>query len=521
VKRAAAATFAAVLASSGAARATGFTDIGNDIRGHGDNTVVVHGALRVRGEIDDNLDLDRGPTPSGQLLFPVPLSNPNGQILATADFRLRADVAVYAPGASVAVKARIDAPDNLVLGGAAEGVPSASSTQGPVAINVQRVYGEALTPIGLLAAGRMGATWGLGILTNGGDCADCDSGDVADRIAFLTPIAGHIFAVAFDFTASGPFVPRKIATRAVDVDPTDDVRSITFAILRWRDDAARERRRLAGKATFEYGAYASHRWQENDVPAAYLPTATPTPLTAQQVVYRGYTATAVDGWARLTTPKFRAELEIAGLFAHVDQGSLIPGVLLNHPVTSKQLGAALETEIGSPTADFRGGFDAGIASGDPAAGFGVVTPVGAKAPKPGDLDGPQANPPGDDTVNNFRFHPDYRVDQILFREIIGTVTDAVYLRPHATYAIAKVGPSRLVAEVAAVASFAVCATSAPGQKSPLGVEVDPTLAWGSADGFNVALEYGALFPLAGLDNPALHLSAQPAQVVRLRLIYAF
>ena len=48
----------------------------------------------------------------------------------------------------------------------------------------------------------------------------------------------------------------------------------------------------------------------------------------------------------------------------------------------------------------------------------------------GQLDGPQANLPRDHTVDNFRFHPDYHIDQILFREIIGTVTDAIYVRPH-------------------------------------------------------------------------------------------
>jgi hypothetical protein len=30
-----------------------------------------------------------------------------------------------------------------------------------------------------------------------------------------------------------------------------------------------------------------------------------------------------------------------------------------------------------------------------------------------------------------------------------------------------------------------------------------------------------LFPLAGLDNPALGLRAQPAQLIRLRLTYSF
>jgi len=516
------ASLAALLLAPATAQATGFTDIGNDIAAQTETTAVVHGAFRVRGELLYNLDLDRGLTPSGQPLFPVPLADPKGQTLTTMDFRLRTDVAFYAPGFGVAVKARFDAPDNLVFGSAPDGVPSTSSTQRPVAaLRLKRAYGEALTPIGIFSAGRMGSQWGLGMLANAGDCADCDSGDSADRIAFLTPALGHIFAVSFDVSSNGPFRARKIETRAIDVDPSDDVRTVTLAFLRYRDDVSRERRRKAGKITVEYGAYFSHRWQDNDVPADYLPIATPPALNADQVMRRGYTASAVDGWFRVTTPNFRLEIEAAGLFANIEQGSLFPGVLLDNPVGSKQFGFALESEIGAPESDFGAGFDLGLASGDPAPGFGVKTPLNGAVPKPGDLDGPQANPPYDNNVDNFRFHPDYRIDRILFHEIIGTVTDAVYLRPHARYTLAKLGPSKLTAQLAAVISFAMNAASTPGQKAPLGLELDPTLTYGNRDGFNIALDHAVLFPFSGLDNPALNLPAKPAQSLRMRATYAF
>jgi hypothetical protein len=53
------------------------------------------------------------------------------------------------------------------------------------------------------------------------------------------------------------------------------------------------------------------------------------------------------------------------------------------------------------------------------------------------------------------------------------------------------------------------------------VEIDPTLAYASRDGFGIAFEYGVLFPLAGLDNTSAHLTAQPAQLGRVRLQYFF
>jgi len=513
----------AITGSAQTASATGFTDIGDDLRSHVRSIFDLHGAFRIRGEMFYNMDLDRGPTPSGQLLFPVPLSDPKGQILTAADMRFRTDLAVYAPGGGVAAKVRLDIPDNLTLGGYPDGIPSASTTQRPpeFTARLKRAYMEVLTPIGVFAAGRMGAQWGLGMLSNGGDCVDCDSGDSADRIAFVSPVAGHVFAAAFDISSSGPFTPRGAQNKVVDIDPSDDVRSVTFALLNFRNDLARERRRKAGKTSFEYGAFVAYRWQDKDIPTSYLPSTTFTAYTAKQVMQRGYNATALDAWARLTLPNGRIELEAALLFAHVEQPSLLPGALLRRPVESLQWGAAIESDFGRPESDFGGGLDIGVASGDPAPGFGVRQDPFARQPVAGDLDGPQANPPVDNRADNFRFHPDYRVDRILFREIIGTVTDAVYIRPHIRYTALDLGTSQVTLSLTGIASFALEASSTPGGQSPLGVELDPTIAYRHKDGFGVALEHAVLFPLAGLDNNELNLKAAPAQLLRVRAAYAF
>jgi uncharacterized protein (TIGR04551 family) len=500
-----------LLVIGGVAHATGFTDVGEDIAARGDHHVTLDGALRLRGEALDNLDLDRGLTPSGQPLFPIPLSDPRSQWLTTGDLRLRDDLAVYAPGAGVAVKLRVDFLGDQPLGGP-NPLPAGAG------FHIRRAYGEALTPVGLLVAGRTGNQWGLGILANGGDCADCDNGDAADRVAFITPMLGHIWALAYDVSSSGPFVTRPDGARTLALDPSAAAQTITFATLSWRDDLARTRRRRAGKTTIEYGAYFSYRTQDRDVPATYLPTVVPAPFTS---VPRGLTATAVDGWLRITTPWLHVEAELALLTAHVAQPSLIPGVLLPHAVDSTQLGGAFESEFGNPDRPFTFGVDAGYASGDPAPGFGAFPRPTAPAPRPGDLDGNQTSAPGDYRVDNFRFHPDYRIDRILFREIIGTVTDAIYVRPHLRWVIAAGPTGRLTASLAVIASRAVDASSTPGGQTPLGIEIDPTLVYESRDGFGVALEHGVLFPLAGLDNPKDGLTAQPAQLIRVRLTYAF
>ena len=208
------------------------------------------------------------------------------------------------------------------------------------------------------------------------------------------------------------------------------------------------------------------------------------------------------------------------LLSTIEEASAIPGVSLRDPVKARQFGAAFESDFGSDDGLLSAGLDLGYASGDPAPGMGVSQKLGQRAPKAGDLDGPQANPRRDNRIDNFRFHPDYRIDRILFREILGAVTDAVYARPHARAVITRAASGSLVAHTAVIASTAVEAASTPGGKAPLGVEIDPSLRY-ETQAFLASLDYGVLFPLAGLDNVASGLSARPAQLIRLRLNYLF
>lgn len=517
--------FAVCSASTSRAQATGFSDIGQDLTPRERTEVVLNGYFRTRAEALTNLDLDRGTTPSGQVLFPVSLSQPGRQTFTHFDARLRTDLAVYAPGGIVAVKARIDVLDNLAMGSLPDGIPSATLSQrapgAESALRVKRAYAEALLPFGLVAAGRMGAHWGLGMTVNGGDCMDCDSGDAADRFALMVPAADHVFALAYDLSAVGPLAPRGIQGRTIGFEPSAHVQSVTFALLNFRDEAARVRRTAANKVTAEYGSYIAYRWQSRDVPATYLPSATPMPITSSQVMERGFKAGAIDAWTRITSRYARVEGEAAYLFAEVDQSSLVPGALLRAPTTSRQLGAALVTSFGHIDGNVFGGLDAGYASGDPAPGFGVRNDAGATPPRRGDMDGPQAAPPYDTRVDNFRFHPDYRIDRILFREIIGTVTDAVYLRPHGRVRLGRSTSGEYWFDLAGVASWAAKASSTPGGSAPLGIEIDPTVTYEDKYGFRVALEQATLFPLAGLDNPQRNLSARPAQLWRLRLAWVF
>ena len=500
-------TLAATLLLCSTARATGFTDIGQDIRPREKIAFELHGYLRGRSDALYDLDLDRGLLPNGQPLYPVPLGEPKSQWLFGADMRLRTDLAVYAPGGGVAVKARLDTLDNVALGSKPDGVPYASLTQRPqgTLFSLRRAYGEAVLPFGVLALGRMGNHWGLGMFANGGDCLDCDGGDSVDRVAFLTPLFGHVFAFAWDFSATLAVRPRP-DNRWISVAPFSGVRSVTIAALKFRDDQAKERRRKAGKSTLEYGISLSHRWQDGDVPADYLPTpgTGPVAITDAQVMGRGAKYFVADGYATLVHPEFRVGAEVAVVAGQVDQPSLVPGALLRDPIKSSQVGFAVESEIGTTESPFGLGLDGGFATGDTGAILGAT-----------------ALPPPGGHLDVFKFAPDYRVDRILFREILGQVTGAFYVRPHARARIFKFASGELRAEVAAIASFASADKWTPSGDRGLGVEIDPGLVYKSRDGFFVALDHAVLVPLSGLDNTALGLKAQPAQLVRARVAFLF
>ena len=484
----------------------------------------IGGYARMRGELQHNYDLDHGPTPGGQLLYPVPLGNPRRQLLTRADMRLRTDLSAHAPRGWVQMTVRFDVLDNVALGSSPAGIPAATTSQvsGPDVVRVKRAYAQVLTPLGVIAVGRMGNHWGLGMLANSGDCTGCDSSDASDRVAWALPAFGHVFAVAYDMSATGPFVRDATGTRAIGIAPRAAVHSVTGAFLRVRSPNSLARRRRGGRLTFEYGAYGSYRWQKLDVPSSYLPLASPAPsLDRGQLMVRGYQAAATDAWLRLTGRWFRVEAEAAYLWANVEQPSLIPGVQLRQPATSNQGGFALETEIGEVAGRWSTGINAGFASGDRAPGFGAFPPTNGPAPQPGDLEGAQAQPPYDNAVNNFRFHPDYRIDRILFREVIGTVTDAVYVRPHARYTAWRGHTGQLDLHLAGVFSAAVEPTSTPGGQRPLGIELDPSIVFRTNFELEAAFEPAWLFPLAGLDNAATGASSKPAQLYRARLQFNF
>ena len=520
---------AVVLFSSTPAGATGFTDIGEDIVPRTDVAVKLDGYLRARAADLYNLDLDRGLTPSGQPLFPLPVGNPSAQAMTYADMRLRTDVAVYAPGGTVAVKARFDLLDNVAAGSDAQGVASSSASQlsPPRAFRVKRAYGEAVTPFGVISVGRIGSTWGLGMLTNGGDCADCNYGDAADRVALVTPLAGHIFALAYDLDQIGPFVAQQPGQTFLNLSPSADVRTVH-----------RRLPPLQGRPLARSAAAPPARPPSSTAPtsrSAGRTTTSPRPTCPP----RSPSPSRGRSSCRAAT---RPPRSTAGRASRTPCSASRP----SGPPSSAGCNRRRSSRASSTTrrsrrrrwaarSRARSARRSRASAGDSTRGTRAATrppasraqfPVVGSAPaKPGDLNGPKANPPTHTTVDNFTFHPDYFVDRILFREIIGAVTGAVYARPHVR-----------------VGRHAHRPRCAPGQ--PRGDRVVGRLPGERAGRWQAAarrrasipslcviarratasasrFEYGVLFPMAGLDNPQQNLKAFPAQLARVRVMYRY
>ena len=140
--------------------------------------------------------------------------------------------------------------------------------------------------------------------------------------------------------------------------------------------------------------------------------------------------------------------------------------------------------------------------------FQTLKPVGAQW---GDYEGAQygkrfCSPTSNNTcidldIRNFRFNQDYRIDMILWREIIGGITDALYVRLPASYNF----NDNISVFGAMIYSKALKPSSTPsGTSTQLGFEVDAGVRYQTDDGFYAQFSYGVLFPFAGLQNNYLN-----------------
>ncbi len=454
--------------------------------------LVLHGQLRLRSQLGYGLDLERGPSPtSGAPLYGAGLQlGHDARLRLTPSLFLGDDVRVFADVDVIAAS----------LGPAATGVPWAAKSDAAQAaaaalLDVRALGVDWLLPIGVLSFGRMPAHFGLGIGANDGADLDDDGGDRADRLAFVAPFLGALVAAAVDVgpgITTSDFGP---TTRALSVGE----QAIAVGVMRWHAPWEVALHRDAGRPLVDAGLALALEWQRADAPAPWVALDW---TRDADVVRRDAHLAVADLWARGVLGRFRVEGEAFLSDLSIDNPSPWAGVTVRrtvrgNPAALALLGEALllDDEHGHPSDALALELEVGAASADPAAGFPDVTPTAFTGAQAGDVFGPQLDLKrgGDERFDAARLHPLHRIDLILWRTLLGGVSEAAYAR--ARVAGAPVPWLRL--DGALIYSHAIVAESAPGGVAPLGVEADVG-AEATLGGASVRVDAGSLLPLGGL-----------------------
>ena len=532
----------------------------------------LHGYFRTRGEVYDNFFLGRDGVPNaatgirdlraepGAFQYFRPSDRgvvPEGGCgdgadsacgtdrLSFANMRLR-----LAPTISlsddVQVHMMIDAFDNLVLGSTPEssvylpvgaaggsagqftnpgrtpGVPidSFAATQNPGqalrnsgrdSIYVRRAWASVRNrDLGQLRFGRMGSHWGLGMLANGGEGIDDDFSSDVDRVMAVTKLFGIYAIAAYDFAAQGQTNQLVGDLRGIPFDLTgqDDVRQYVFALARREEERDAAERLSSGGWVLEGGLYYVFRSQ-------FLSTAGNTdPFATEDLrfVRRDATAHIPDLWARFRMGGLRLEVEAAAIIGEI--GNIENDTFTDDPYRLLQFGLAFEGEYRMLDDKLSIRLYTGYATGD-----ADVNGLSSR-------DGLLAQQSDNRTVSAFNFHPNYRIDLILWRNIMERVSGAWYLRPGVSYDLIKSPFGRLFgASVDFVYSRAAQEVQTYGSNPNLGFEIDMSLYYRSEDGpeifdgFYGMFQYGVLFPLAGLGySPSVPNAPEISTAQSLRLV---
>ena len=491
-----------------------------------DEVVVLDGYFRLRSAGYQNLNLVTGGerSPSGQSLWPV--GSKTGDWTGGADMRMRLGTSLFVRD-DLRFLLEVDVLDNLSLGSSPQGTPlmgrhgivAGTASQSPLSLHdtlrLRVAAAEILTPFGVLSAGRSKSHFGLGIAANDGSGLDDDTGDLADRIAFTSPLFGHFFSVAYDWAAIGPSL-LPVANTPSSPKPhllSNGLRSISIAWLRYRAPWEVELYRKNHESVLDYGVALSYQWQESDVPAFYDQNDSEAVQNESLQVKRGYSATAVDTWVRWVRGAWRLEAEAIGVPFEMENASNQAGITFQTPVTGTPFGGTLVAQWKEPGLGVGVLTELGFASADSDYGFpfgGATAQDGGQA---GDYFGSQLNGAGGSSLESFQFHPSYQVDLILWRTLLGGVSEAAFARTKVDGQFLET----FTLESNFIYSHGLSPSSTPGGIASLGFEADFSASI-QISSFSLRLDYGVLFPFGGLAVRGTTPN-KPAQLMMVRLGY--
>ena len=394
-----------------------------------------------------------------------------------------------------------------------QGPPTAGVNSYENSVNVNRVWGEYMTPFGQLRFGRMPNQWGLGMVNNAGDGIDSDYQSTIDRLMF---VGGYkpwdvYFGADWDFVSSGPTNATPYSIYGGQPYNTANLTNVAqwglFAVHKTAPEV--QRYKLAhNQFVLNGGIYATYREQYLDVANGsnafvYLPS---TATLNNGLIRRDLYEISPDLWVQALYNKFRFEAELAGNLGSLGQNTYNQQNASG--ISIQQFGLLTESEFRAMEDKLHINFGFGWASGDPwvqGLNPGAVNSYGQQR----ELNSTGANP-GGGPISTFSFNPDYRIDLIFFRNILTRVEGAYYFRPSVDYDFLKNPNGQKFGGGAAIIwSRASQFEQTPGHLRDLGVEMDLQIYYQGKDGslnddptklggFYSMLQYGAFFPLGGL-----------------------
>jgi uncharacterized protein (TIGR04551 family) len=504
------------------------------------------GYFRLRTNFFKNFHLgfnDQGP---GGAPFPRPFScgeNPScgSDTLQSVDMRLRLDPTINI-GETAKVHLQVDALDNVVLGstpatlgtvgvGSGGRVPTGfDDNQVPPegglndytdSIRIKRAWAEVETSLGQITFGRQPWHWGLGIHSNAGgydpfsDVYDVndDFGDTVDRVMFRTRVPGTQIdaALAMDWAATGPTAGQsglylegdpyagRTGSRPLDLDDTDDVSQWTVMLTRFDAPELFREAVERGEWAFNYGGFVVYRTQNNELVPTVVNDDMGVPQTTLTSQNRGLTTYTPDVWFRVGKGKLSIEGEgVLTIGSLEDATGLDPERIVqpgDEDISILRFGGVLRTLYSALDGTMRIGLEGGVASGDVA----DTSPAGSM--HIGNLR--LLHPDNGNSLGTFLFDGDYDIDLILFREIIGAVTNAFYVRPSLTYEVSD----DIEASLSGVVSGSVRPEGTPGNARMYGVELDAVVGYRTGN-FFLGLAGGILFPFNALEHKGTEFEAE-------------
>jgi uncharacterized protein (TIGR04551 family) len=419
-----------------------------------------------------------------------------------------------------------------------QGSPTVGINSYQNAVNVNRVWAEYMTPVGQIRFGRMPNQWGLGMVANAGDGIDSDYQSTVDRIMFVTGIKSWdlYFGGAWDFVATGP-----TNSTPFDVYGGQPVNTCNLCnVGEWvlfaahRTNPELQKLKLAhGDLVVNGGVETTYRRQYLDVLSGYTPLTVNSGDTTNNgdLTRRDAYAFIPDAWVQALWGKLRIEGEFAAILGNIGELPVLGSAYNQSPYLVQEFGLATQTEFRAIEDKLHLEFGFGWASGDPWV-QGLNPGKTGLQPELNNNIGP---------ISTFRFHPDYRVDLIFFRNILTRVEGAYYFRPSVDYdLIRQANGQKFGGGAAIIWSRSSQFEQSPGHARDLGIELDFRLYYQAKDGslnddptkiggFFTMLQYGVFFPLGGLNylqgtqssTVIPDWSVSPAQTVQLFLGVAF